>query len=173
MVASSALPAIFTFFFQRVESLLSRSRAGGTSSPEAPPESPPQLVGTLQLPLDADPGRLSSSTTALEALALSLALYERGSAPITSSDPLLLQTLGRVREVLENVYGQRFTFEGEQRAASGPVTEHRYDRVSGEVVGLEAQETIRGQATSVIHAKSVERGAKVVGMKARNIEASD
>ncbi|MDT0421123.1 MULTISPECIES: hypothetical protein [Streptomyces] len=173
LVASSTLPAICTFFLQRVDSLLNRRRAGRVPAPDALPEVPPQLVGALQLPLNANPERLNSQAAALEALALSLEHYRRGSVPITASDPLLLQTLGRMREALEDVYGQRFTFEGEQRAPSGPTTEHRYERVAGEVIGLEAQDTIRGQATSVIHAKSVERGAKVVGMKARNIEASD
>ncbi|GHJ30814.1 hypothetical protein TPA0910_52470 [Streptomyces hygroscopicus subsp. sporocinereus] len=173
MVASSALPATFTFLYQRLEALLSRHRSGEPTAPETTPEVPAQLVGTLQLPLQADPDRLNVHLATLNALALSMAHYQRASEQVVAGDPLLAQTLGQVREVLEDVYGQRFTFEGERRAQSGPITEHRYERVSGEVIGIEAQDTIRGGVKSVIDAKSVERGAKVVGMKARVIEGCD
>ncbi|WP_330288704.1 hypothetical protein [Streptomyces sp. NBC_00576] len=171
MVASSALPATFTFLYQRLDALLSRHRSGRPPEPEASPEVPPQLVGALRLPLRADPDRLNAHLVVLDALALSMAHYQRDPAQVSSSDLLLLQTLGRVREALEDVYGQRFTFEGERRAQTGPITEHRYERVAGEVIGMEAEDAIRGGARSVIDAKSVERGAKVVGMKASVIES--
>jgi len=170
MVVSSALPATFTFLYQRLSAVLSRHRAGQASEPEAAPETPAQLVGTLSLPLVADPERLDARLATLEALALGMAHYQRDPAHVTSSDQLLLQTLGRVREALEDVYGQRFTFEGEHRPPSGPLSEHHYDSVAGEVVAMEAEEAILGPATSRVRAKSVEPGGRVVGMKARVID---
>ncbi|MBV2151273.1 hypothetical protein [Kitasatospora sp. SUK 42] len=170
LVAGSALPAMFTFFFQRLDSLLTRHRSGRASEPEPLPEVPPELVGTLHLPLVADPVRLRGRIEVLEALALALTHYQRSPASVTGSDQVLLQTLGRARAALEDIYGQRFTFDGEERQASGPLSEHRYTRVAGEVVAMEAQERITGDVEARVTAETVERGGRVVGMRAPIIE---
>jgi hypothetical protein len=170
MVVSSALPATFTFLYQRLESLLSRHRPDpGTARPEAVPEIPAVLVGEMELPLRADQDRVEARLAELRAYALGLTHYRRNLALITSEDPLLVRTLSDLRDALEDIYGQRFTFEGEQRGQSGPFSEQRHGKVAGEVVGMEAANAIRGTTTSKITAHSVEPGGRVVGMRARDI----
>ncbi|WP_406069000.1 hypothetical protein OG372_14295 [Streptomyces sp. NBC_01020] len=170
MVASSALPAVFTFLCQRLDAVLPHRSSARPVGPGGEPEVPAQLVGELQLPLRVDPGRLEVRLAAVEALALGMEHYQRDPVQISANDPLLMQTLGRVREALEDIYGQRFTFQGENRAQSGPFSEQCYGTVAGEVTGMEAQEAIRGSVTSTIRARNVEPGGKIVGMKARVID---
>ena len=173
MVVSSALPATFTFLYQRLEALLSRHRADpGTSQPEALPKIPAVLVGELELPLRADEDRIRARLAEFRAYALGLAHYRGNPAMITSEDALLLHTLSDLRDALEDVYGQRFTFEGEPRRQSGPFSEQRHGKVAGEVVGMEATNAIRGPATSKITTESVEAGGRVVGIRARDIGES-
>ena len=168
MIASSALPVAFTFLSKRLEAALERRRSGRLAQPE--PQVPAELVGSLELPLRIDADQLEHHLPALEILALGLTRYERDPALITAEDAVLMEMLGRARSALEDIYGQHFTFKGETRARSGPLSHQDYDTVSGEVTGLEAQDAIRGSVTSTIRARNVEVGAKVVGMKAPVIE---
>jgi hypothetical protein len=173
MVVNSALPATFTFLYQRLDVLLSRHRKDpGTVQTEVLPEIPAVLVGELELPLCSDEDRVQVRLAELRAYALGLEHYRRDPALITSEDPLLLQTLAELRDALEDIYGQRFTFEGEPRGQSGPFSEQRHGKVAGEVVGMEATNAIRGPATSKITTESVEPGGRVVGMRAREIGES-
>ncbi|MER6389746.1 hypothetical protein ABT236_14860 [Streptomyces sp. NPDC001523] len=170
MIASSALPAAFAFLGQRLDAVLSRRRSGGTVEAEADPEVPAELVGELELPLRADSERLEARLEVLEAYALGMAQYQRDSSQLTVENAVLMRTLGQVRVALEDVYGQRFTFAGEAREQTGPVSAQHYDTVAGEVTGIEAEEAIRGSVTSTIRARSVEAGGKVIGMKAPIID---
>jgi hypothetical protein len=170
MVVSSALPATFTFLYQRLQALLSRRRAEPSiAQPEATPEIPTVVVGELELPLRADEDRVQTRLAELRAYALGLAHYQTNPAGISPDDSLLLQTLSDLRGALEDIYGQRFTFEGEQREHSGPFSEQRYGQIAGEVIGMEATNVIRGKTTSKITAESVERGGRVIGMRAPEI----
>jgi len=170
MVVSSALPATFTFLYQRLEALLSRHRADpGIAQPEAAPEIPAVVVGELELPLRADEDRVQARLAELRAYALGLTHYRANPSGISPEDSQLLQTLSDLRGALEDIYGQRFTFAGEQREQSGPFSDQRYGQIAGEVIGMEATNVIRGTATSKITAESVDRGARVVGMRAPEI----
>src|SRR5436305_15143187 len=98
MVVSSALPATFTFLYQRLEALLSRHRAdSGTAHPEAVPEVPAVVVGELNLPLRADEDRVRARLAELRAYALGIAHYHANPAGISPEDSLLLQTLSDLR----------------------------------------------------------------------------
>lgn len=170
MVVSSALPATFTFLYHRLEAVLSR-RENGPGAPQADdaPEIPSALVGELKLPLRANPDRVDERLRELQAYALGLERYSRDTAEITLHDPLLIQTLSALRETLEYVYGQQFTFDGERRGESGPSSELRLGTVAGEVTVMEATGEISGGVKAVLEADSVERGGKAVGMRAHNI----
>ncbi|MEU8975631.1 hypothetical protein AB0D11_41625 [Streptomyces monashensis] len=170
MIAGSALPAAFTFLFQRLDAALERWRSGRTTEPESEPAVPAELVGGLRLPLRIDTDQLGGRVAVLEALALAMTQYERDPRLINASDTVLMQTLGRVREALEDVYGQRFTFQGETREQSGPTSDHEYESVGGEVTVVQASEAIRGPVLSKIRAKRVEPGGKVIGMTAPVID---
>jgi hypothetical protein len=169
-IVSGALPATFTFLYQRLDALLSRRRQDtAKSKPEEAAEIPAELVGELELPLCADQDCVQARLPELRAYALGLERYRRNPGEVTLEDSLLLQTLSDLRSALEDIYGQRFTFQGERRAESGPFSEQHYGKIAGEVTGMEATNAIRGPATSKITADSVERGGKAVGMRARNI----
>jgi hypothetical protein len=166
MVLSSALPATFTFLYQRLDVLLSRNRAGEAGEAETLPEVPSMVTGELELPLRSDEEQARKRFPELRAYAHALARYHQDPSLVTSGDALLLQTLGDLREALEEIYGQRFTFEGEPRHPSGPFSEQNHGRVAGEAVGMEATERISGSASSKITTDTVEAGGKVVGMRA-------
>ena len=118
------------------------------AEPEEAPEIPAELVGELELPLRADQDCVQARLPELRAYALGLERYRRNPDEATTEDSLLLQTLSDLRGALEDIYGQRFTFQGEQRAESGPFSEQRYGKIAGEVTGMEAANAIRGPATS-------------------------
>ncbi|MEU3620410.1 hypothetical protein ABZ725_50345 [Streptomyces sp. NPDC006872] len=170
MIATSALPAAFTFLFQRLDVALDRWRSGIEPEAEREPDVPAELVGGLQLPLRIDTGRLADQAPALEILALAMAAYGQQPSLITGDNTKLLETLARVRTALEDVYGQRFTFQGETRGKSGPLADHQYGSVAGEVTGLAAGEAIRGSVVSRIRAERVEPQGRITGMKAPVIE---
>jgi hypothetical protein len=173
MVVSSALPATFTFLYQHLDVLLSR-RSGntvGTSSPEVPGV-PGLFTGEPKLPLRADEDRVSARAAELRAYALGLEHYQRDPSLIDSGDLLLMQALSGLRDALEDIYGQRFTFQGEDRGRPGPCSEQHHRKVGGEVVGMQAANVIRGPVTSKITVQSVEPGGRVVGMQARDIGES-
>lgn len=170
MVVSSALPATFTFLYERLGALLANHRTDRSKGqPECLPKTPAVLIGELELPLHADEVRVRARLAELRAYELGLALYSSEPAAISSEDALLLRTLGDLRYALEDIYGQRFTFEGEARGRSGPYSEQRHGEVAGEVVGIEATNTINGPVTSKITTDSVKPGGRVVGMRARDI----
>jgi hypothetical protein len=166
MVLNGALPATFTFLYQRLDALISRHKAGETVQAETLPEIPAVVVGELELPLRSDEEQVRARFKELQAYALGLGQYRRNPALITSEDSLFLETLGELRSALEDIYGQRFTFEGEPRGQSGPFSEQHHKRVAGSVVGIEATERISGPVGSKITSDVVEPGGTVIGMKA-------
>lgn len=165
-VLNSALPATFTFLYQRLDALLTRHKAEGPEPAETLPEIPAVVVGELELPLRSDEEQVRVRLNELRAYALGLAQYHRNPDLITSDDPLLLETLGNLRNALEDVYGQRFTFAGESRDRSGPFSEQHFGHVAGEAIGIQARDRIASPAATIQTAVTVERGGKVIGMKA-------
>ncbi|MFF1810777.1 hypothetical protein ACFVXW_16880 [Streptomyces sp. NPDC058251] len=159
----AGLPATYTFLYQRLAHLLDRR---GTPEPE--PQVPPTLQGEVQLPLVADAQQLARRQPELMQLRDALNPYQRGAVPIDSTDEPLLRTLGRLRGFLEEVYGQRLTFTGEQRPASGPYVRQKTDTVRGELTGMEAED-ITGTAEVLQDTNTVEAGGKVIGMQADRI----
>ncbi|MEU1867860.1 hypothetical protein [Streptomyces gardneri] len=163
-VLSSVLPAAATFAFQRLEHLLSPRRA----QPEQDLTHPEVLSGTLQLPLTADADRLQAREAELLLLHDFFDRYSGGSAPVVPTDQPLMRNLGRLRAILEDVYGQRLTFVDEDRPASGPFVTQKLGTLTGEATGVEADE-IAGTVQVEQEAERVEAGAKLIGMKAYKI----
>lgn len=163
-VLGAGLPATFTFLYQRLENLLDRRAA-----PETTLTAPVPLRGELTLPLAADHQQLAEQQGELELLRDALASYHRGAARIDPGDAALLRLLGRLRGTLEDVYGQRLTFQGEEnRQPSGPFVRQKIGTVRGEVTAMHADESISGHAETDQDIATVEKGAKVTGMRARD-----
>jgi hypothetical protein len=171
MITGSALPAAFTFLFNQVDSLLSRWRERRDARAELTVgQVPPEMVGTLSLPLQTDAARLDARAGELEAYLLALTRYREDPSLIRTSDVALVAMLSRARDALEEIHGQRFTFLGEQRPRSGPFVRGRYKEVAGNLIGMEASEAIRGDATVDFDVGVIQQGGKVVGMSAPIIE---
>ncbi|MGA4881035.1 hypothetical protein [Streptomyces lydicamycinicus] len=162
LIGAGVTPTL-AFLYQRLERLLDRNGA-----PESDLAIPAELTGTLALPLQADSDRLAERRQDLEMLRDGLNVYYRGDASVAPTDESLLRTLGRLRGMLEEIYGQRLTFAGEQRPTSGPFVRLRTDRVKGLQVGMDADEIVG--AASVDHeVGTVEEGGTNIGMRARRI----
>ncbi len=176
MVVNSALPATFTFLYQQLDHLLSgrsrRSSNRGADPADEIPKVPSVLVSQLDLPLHGDQDQVQARINELRAYALGLAPYRENPTLVTSEDQQLLETLSALRDALEGIYGQRLTFEGESRDQSAPRSVQRHGKVSGEVVGMEAVNSIHGPASTEIETESVEPGGRVIGMRARDIGSS-
>jgi len=120
-----------------------------------PPLSPP--VGVLDGPVD--PGRLPNAEE-LERRAPELSDARRAVAayaddadprPVDPHDRDLLGHVGHLRELLEELYGQRLTFAGERREATGTVIR----------ANVEARRLEDSTAQGVVHAKEAPPGAQV------------
>ncbi|MER8073172.1 hypothetical protein ABTZ59_33445 [Streptomyces sp. NPDC094034] len=160
----AALPATLTFVFQRLERLLSSRGA----QPEPGVTAPDALVGTLQLPLEPDENRLQTRQAELEVLHDALEDYARGGTPATTSDQRFMRNLARLRAALEDIYSQHLTFEGENRPASGPFVHQKLSTLTGEATGMDADK-IAGHSRVVQDVERVDAGAKLIGMKGRQI----
>lgn len=160
---TSALPATLTFLFQRAEHLLGSHGI----EPEEDIAVPDVLVGTLQLPLQPDADRLHDRRRDLELLRDAVADHADGGTPVPQAQGLL-RNLGRLRAVLEDVYSQHLTFDGEDRPASGPYVYQKATTLTGQATGMDADE-ITGNSRVVQDVGTVVRGATMVGMKAKRI----
>ncbi|WP_438488372.1 hypothetical protein [Streptomyces sp. S186] len=162
-VIGAGLTPTMTFLYQRLERLLDRGDA-----PESDPEIPAELTGTLSFPLQVNSDQLAARRQELERLRGELSVYHRGSAPIDLTDAPLMQALGRLRCILEEIYGQRLTFVGEERQESGPFVHQRAEHVAGQQTGMDADE-ITGAASVLQEIGTVEQGGVSIGMRARRI----
>lgn len=172
-IAQSALPAAFTFLFQQVEAFLARRRGQGEGSAEAVTvQVPPELVGELSLPLKVDDAQLAAKLGELGAYKLALTRYREDPSLVASTDTVLMEMLSQVRDALEAIHGQHFTFAGEQRPHSGPFVGGSYKEVEGELTGMRADRAIRGDAAVKLDVGVIRAGGKVIGMEAPVIEGS-
>ena len=101
----------------------------------------------------------------IKQLAGVLGPYAGGLEVPDSHDQDLALAADGLRRALEAVYGQRITFKGENRAASGPIVIGRAetDRVAGDVAGLRARLVRSGRIETSATAKEVLEGGKVSG----------
>jgi hypothetical protein len=170
LIAQSALPAAFTFLFQQVDALLTRRRGHGDGEQEAAAvEVPAGLVGELSLPLTVDEGQLTARLGELKVSKLALARYREDPSLVSSGDTTLMEMLSSVREALEAIHGQHFTFPGEQRPGSGPFVGGTYQEIEGRLTGMQA-DTIRGHAVVKLDVGVIRADAEVIGMRAKSIE---
>jgi hypothetical protein len=87
-------------------------------------------------------------------------------------DRQLLARVDALRTLIEGIYGQRITFVGEPRSASGtPVALGvvRAKLISGDVIGLAADEIAGGAATGVVETDEVKSGARATGLTVKKL----
>jgi hypothetical protein len=159
-----------TFLYTQAGELL-RSRRERREARARPPE-PGVLAGELA-PLEADSGVLDEVAGEMTRLCRELSGYAGGIEEITPADRELLVRVEALRGLLEAVYGQRLTFDGEEREPSGPVVEGSIDvrTVLGRAVAVRAGEVsgaahVRGEG----RADRVEAGAEFTGVDIARID---
>jgi MoxR-like ATPase len=96
-----------------------------------------------------------------------LSPYALGQADVDPADDELQKSAGRLRALLEAVYGQRFTFRGEQRDPTGSriTVSQVLGDVQGRVVGARATVGPGGDTTVSQQARTIGSGAEVVGFE--------
>ena len=159
------------FLYQQAGEVLKRWRErkeAGKSATTEPAE--------VELPSDAFEGQLEQPQVNLAAverleqdlrdLRAAVADYAQGIDNVDPRNQQLLQATDGLRHAMEAVYGQRITFLGEPRTASGPsVTgEANVDDVLGYVAGLRASKIVGGNVTGRVTAKIVRPGGQVIGV---------
>ncbi|MFF2185095.1 hypothetical protein [Streptomyces sp. NPDC058155] len=157
VLAASALTQAFGFLYDRAGVILDR-RAGRRSEGHAEPESVPAALMGDPGGLDFDDGALTRDRVeSIESLLELLGVYHEHQELIVADDARLRRNLGRLRAVLEDVYGRQFTFEGETRPTRGVRIEQVTDDVHGRAQALKARRIAHDadvgvrQTTGVVH----------------------
>ncbi|MCX4386478.1 hypothetical protein OG777_05985 [Micromonospora peucetia] len=159
-VTNAGLGAAFTFLFDRLANLIDRK-------PSEHAEPAPEVTDECNL-LDSQLEPLTPRMDILEqrrpeflALAGSLGTYHRNPERVRPDDGELIRQLSQLRALLEETYGQRITFRGEQRETTGSHVRQRSETVSGYMVG--AQGRAAENADIDQEAKNIEAGGWMIG----------
>ncbi|GAA3812079.1 hypothetical protein GCM10022206_58270 [Streptomyces chiangmaiensis] len=144
-ILGASLPSALTFLFDRANKVLDeratrRRSADGDEAIQPTPDvvqAPGLLQGELA-PLTADPGAVEERQAELAGIVGLLSPYARNPDLIDENDPELPTLVGRLRGLLEEVYGQRITFVGEDREPSGGAVRVNQviDEHSGNLTGI-------------------------------------
>ncbi|MEU6449789.1 hypothetical protein [Streptomyces sp. NPDC046979] len=161
-VLGAGLPATFTFLYQRLDNLLNRRGAPETELDGH------VLRGELSLPLTADETELTHRRDDLDRLRDLLHVYRQHPQTVDITDAGLLRLLGELRGVLEEIYGQRLTFAGEEdREPSGSYAHQKSETVRGKMTGIDT-DTADGNLQSIQDFTTVEETGDVVGIRIRD-----
>jgi hypothetical protein len=149
------------------------ARAAAGEGATAPPtdqvaatfEMPNIIEGELK-PIHYNVDRVERFEDDLKEFRRQLTDYADGIEAVDANDPRLTANAESLRRVLEAVIGQRITFKGEDRPASGPIVEGEVDvdRVQGDAAAVRARLVTGGTVTGVARAKMVEPGGKLTGV---------
>ncbi|MGW2152280.1 hypothetical protein [Nonomuraea sp. NPDC001699] len=163
VLAGAALGQAFGFLFGRLAHLL--DNRGKKSTPEIV-EGVSVLEGELK-PLQADSELIEQHIEELETLSGALGVYERNPDRLRPEDQQLLQRLGKLRALLEQIYGQSITFHGERRSPSGADVKQRMKRAAGDVVGVDGSRIRSARVSQDIDLS--EPGSRIVGIQGEEI----
>jgi hypothetical protein len=155
------------FLYNQAGELLKRYRerkesaAAASAAPEPLLHVPPDIVEGSVSPAAPDYAVLEKLEQSLLESRRPLADYAEGLATPRPEDRLLVDQVDALRQLLETVYGQRITFKGEARPASGPLVRARgeVERVQGYAAVVHARSLKSGEVDAVGKAQTVERGA--------------
>lgn len=165
------------FLYQQASELLTawRDRRRRINAGEEPPEQVTVPIVDHHV-LDAAPAGdvadiavLDREGRALVQLAGALSPYADGLADVELDDEELAEQAGRLRALLEAVYGQRLTFRGEQRDPTGTrvTVTQVLGQVEGSVVGANATVGPGGDLAVDQDVQTVKAGGSVTGFKGR------
>jgi hypothetical protein len=143
-------------------------KAGKQAEAESPiPVTVPDgvLEGKLEAPkVDFDAAdRLHDD---IKQLASALGNYANGLEDPDPNDAHLAAAAHGLRQALEAVYGQRITFQGENREPSGPVATGKVDveTVQGDVAAVRVRLVRSGRISAEAQATTVEKDGKLTAL---------
>jgi hypothetical protein len=141
-----------------------RKDGGGPTELAVPIRSSKDLEGTpTQMP--PDPAIVEQHLDELIELSAKLSSYDAGHREVDVDDAALAEAFARLRSLLEAIYHQRLTFDGEQRPATG--TEVTVNQVIDELYGSATGMNARVRAGAHAHVdqavKSLMPGAELKG----------
>ncbi|MGA4898724.1 hypothetical protein ACPCAJ_12645 [Streptomyces griseoincarnatus] len=157
-LAASALTQAIGFLYRRAEVVLDRRAELREASEPLPPEGVPEVVvGDPGHVLDFDPAEVTDERVErLETLMEVLGLYSDNEHLVEGQDERLRRTLGRLRTLLEDVYGRRITFVGEEeRPVSGMRIVNRARDVHGVSRALKARRVSGDANPDILHTAEV------------------
>jgi len=141
-----------------------QTRGGDSTSADA--ELPTIFVGEQRSPrihfqeIPALEGRL-------RALYRELAEYATEVSPVSTEDPDLLSKIDELRKVIERIYRQRLTFEGEQRRPADLAVFGRVElgTIGGEAIGVDAEGKGASEIRGEVVGEELKPGASAIGAK--------
>ncbi|MFI9552769.1 hypothetical protein [Nonomuraea endophytica] len=164
MLAGAALSQAFAFLFGRLAHVLDNRKNPSVEAEQI--DMPEVLEGDLQ-PLQANAEIIDDNILQLQALSGKLSTYERNSDRVVATDEELLEDLGELRYLLEQIYGQQITFAGEDRASSGVRVNMHLGTLAGDARGIEADVVRNAQVSQT--ADQVTEGARIIGVKGKRV----
>jgi hypothetical protein len=174
-----ALTEGIKFLYGQAGEILKRRRERKRAAAEGRPEREPEpiriedagiLAGELD-PVVIDPEAVDHLEEDIKALSARLGNYANGLEEVDPRDEELLQATDALRRVLEAVYQQRITFQGEERPPSGPLVAGRIEveEVAGYAAAVRADTIESGRVAGEAKAKRVEGGGEAIGVDVKQI----
>ncbi|MFE3519390.1 hypothetical protein [Streptomyces sp. NPDC059166] len=165
VLAVSALTQAFGFLYGRAGAVLDRrALLREEVGPGELEPTPAVVVGTPGPPAFDASALTSERLQRIESLLGVLGVYDDHRELIRADDERLRHSLGGLRAVLEEVEGQRLTFAGENRPASGVRIEQVLDDVHGRAAALKVRRVAESADVSVRQrAGTVREGAEIIG----------
>lgn len=177
-----------TFLYRQADALLEgwkrRRRRGPDLEPGellAVPLEPSDALASPPSDAGADASRVQAAADELETLATALFPYAEDGRPLTADDRTWADSAGRLRELLEAVYGQPLTFRGEQRESTGAdvdftqvldrVRSSTVTMVEGAAVGDGSRVTLRQEVGDAEGSVITGVGSLTVGTNAPRIQS--
>lgn len=126
----------------------------------------PDILEGTPAPIEYHLDRVGRLEAEIKDLRRALSDHAEGIEPVDPGDAGLVEAADALRRALEAVTGQRITFRGEDRPASGPIVDSSVDvdEVLGYVAGVRARVVAAGMVTSSVRARTVGPGGQVVGV---------
>jgi hypothetical protein len=178
-IAGVALTEGIKFLYSQADAILKRRaerKAAAKSGAAAPAEpiavaTPSAFTGTLA-PLQIDQEAADEHAENLKELRHVLEDQALGHAPSGEVDPDVIRATLALRDAIEDIVGQRITFEGEDREPSGtPVATGRVSAkvIKGRATGLDVDEMTGGQAKGEVEADEITEGGEATGLRVRKL----
>lgn len=170
-ISNTVLTEGVKFLYGQASEVLKRwrDRRHADGNAEEAPASPmvvraPGVLDGELAPIVIDFGAVNRLAPELRSLRSELEGYVEDGVPVEPGDVTLLGVADALRRVLETVYGQRITFQGEQRTESGPTIGGSVDveEIAGYAAAVRARRLISGQITGHATARRVGRGGELV-----------